>query len=369
MISIIKNRTNQKDYNNQSYNEDGIKYILKTDGDRYKLSESIFGRSLLTEFGKSLAIIEKEFKSNTLPEDKLVRNIINGLYSNSLILNNLIEMLDPIYYLPNEVENENDSILEVCEGLLSENYSLDPSVYLFHYDLFIPNFVSLLMHSHSLLDKIAIYVRDIIIFNNSSNERLIFGRTLNNSERRNKPYYFSNLIDNISILKDNNTNKVLDTIFNELCQLNNLKSIIIPGASKTLRNKIVHQETILDMGNSIFSVYRYKKKFIKLDSFVEGVNEVKNYPPIVNCIDRIHKSIMSFTLSILNSILNDRLNLSLNQSITASSIPWVNPFYDYTNDIVDESYSGDKLKLNTFDISSNGLTLKDFYYIKKDLFS
>lgn len=363
MLNIIKNTTDPKSYENQSYNESGINYITFTDNKRYQFKERIFGHNLLSEFITTQTNIEK-FCNRNNSEDKAIINIFNSLNNTMLITSKLIDILEPIYNLPSYVDNEKTIILDIDEALRENGFDLDPVVYLFYDDLFITDFESLLMHSYSLLDKIAIYMKEYKIYNNSQNEQLCFGQVLT-PRNRTKNYYFSNLITHISQLNLINTNdNLISKINNDIQQLNPLKNIIIPGQHKTLRNKIVHQETILNLSSNIFAIYRYKNKFLKFDNFVEDINSQKKYPPMVECIDRILKNIIHFNLNILNTILNDKFSLNLKTNIT-SNIPWGNPMYNHGNDILESTSQLDKIKMNTFDINSKGFTLQDFYYVKK----
>lgn len=366
MLNIIKNITKLKSYDNQSYNDLDVKYISISDNKRYQLKSSIFGQDLLDEFTNTQSNMERYCERNN-KEDKAIINIFNSLYNTMIIMSKLIDILEPICFLPTVVESENKIILEIDKAILQNNLDLDPCVYLHYDDLFITDFESLLMHSHSLLDKIAIYIKEYKVYNNSQNEQVCFGQPLTSSNR-NKNYYFSNLINHISQLNSLNTNdNLISKINNSINQLNPLKNIIIPGQYKTLRNKIVHQETILNLSSNIFAIYRYKNKILKLDNFLEDINSPKKYPPIVECIDRVLKNIIQFNLNILNTILNDKFSLTLNTNINCN-IQWDNPFYNHENDILNNSSQLEKIKMNTFDIYSKGFTLQDFYYVKKDIF-
>lgn len=367
MLSIIKNTTNISDYNNQSYNEIGINYFNITDNERHEFNISTFGSDLLIEFYKTQSTIEEYCQRNN-DEDNSIVNIVNSLHSTMLLLSKLTNSLEPIYYLPENAENDKDIILDIEENLIRNNLNLDPMVYLFYNDLFIVDFESLLMHAQSLLDKIAIYVKEYKIYNNSQNEQVCFGGVLTQSDRNEKRYYFSHLINHCQQLAAINVNdNLFNKIFSDLSQLDLLKNIVIPGQHKTLRNKIVHQETVLNLSSNIFAVYRYKNKFYKFDNFLEDINSQKKYPPIVECIDRILKHIIFFNLNVINTILNDKFGLNLNTNIS-TTIPWINPMYNHENDIIDSHSQLDKIKMNTFDIYSKGFILQDFYYVKKEIF-
>lgn len=366
MLGVVKNTTNPSEYSNQSYNEHGINYLSLTDNKRHKFNTGTFGNDLLKEFFLTQSTIEKHCQRNN-DEDKAIVNIMNSLHSTMLILSKLTNSLEPIYYLPENAENDKDIILDIDENLIQNNLNLDPMVYLFYDDLFIVNFESLLMHAHSLLDKIAIYIKEYKIYNNSQNEQICFGQALTQSDR-NQNYYFSNLIIHSSQLASNNANdNLFNKISNDLNQLDLLKNIVIPGQHKTLRNKIVHQETILNLSSNIFTVYRYRNKFYKFDNFLEDINSQKKYPPMVECIDRILKHLIFFNLNVINTILNDKFGLNLNTNIS-TTIPWINPVYNHENDIIDSHSQLDKIKMNTFDIFSTGFILQDFYYVKKEVF-
>ena len=78
MLNIIKNTTDPKSYENQSYNESGINYITFTDNKRYQFKERIFGHNLLSEFITTQTNIEK-FCNRNNSEDKAIINIFNSL--------------------------------------------------------------------------------------------------------------------------------------------------------------------------------------------------------------------------------------------------------------------------------------------------
>lgn len=368
MIGIIKNFTNDKEYNNLSFNELGIQYLGGSDNNRYQLDRSIFSSDLIREINKTRDAVHNHCKVTN--EEKLITDIFNTLYNNLIVLTKTIKNLETIYCLPDNVKNASEGILEIEEYLEKAGKDLDPVVYLFYNDLFNLNFESLLMFSHSLLDKFALYVKKYRIFH-TTNEALIFKTMLNDNKRKKMNYYFANLKEDILKLSTANPNDSLLTKLNlEINKIKPLESIIIPnGTSKTLRNRIVHQESILGISNSIFAVYRYKNKLYKFDNFVGDTKILKKeYPPIGECIDRILKNIIYFSLNNINTILNTKYNLHLNTNVT-SSIDWTNPLYNYEKYLVSEIDTSEKIKFNTFDIFHNGFVLQEFFYLKKDIFT
>lgn len=367
MITIIKN-VNDHAYDNLSFNEKGVTYLVSSDNNRYLLEKSIFDEHLISEISKTQESIHKY--CNTTDEEKLIADIFHTLYNNLIVLTEILKSLETIYYLPNQVENSSEGILEIEEKLQEMGKDLDPVVYLFYNDLFTLHFESLLMFSHSLFDKFAFYVKEYRIFN-SSNEQLIFNQILTTSQRKKKMYYFHDLKKDILKLSSANpTDSLLTKLNSEISQVKTLENIIINnGTNKTLRNRIVHKESILGISNSIFAVYRYKNKLYKFDNFIDDVKKLKKeYPPIGECIDRVLNNIIYFSLNNLNTLLNDKYSLHLNTNIT-TGITWKNPFCNYEKYLVKETDSVEKIKFNTFDVSMNGFVLQDFFYLKKDFFT
>jgi len=278
--------------------------------------------------------------------------------------------LETISCLPEIASNEKEEILEVDTKMIGNGKDLDPTVYIFHNDLFNLNFESLLMFSHSLLDKFAVYIKKYRIFH-TPNESLVFKKALNNNSRKKQMYYFSHLKSDIKKLRNANLHdSLIVKLYSEIDKIKILENIIVPsGKHKTLRNRIVHQESILGISNSIFAVYRYKNKFYKFDNFIGDTSNIKkDYPPLVECVDRILKTIVHFSLNNLNTIMNKKYNLSLNTNVT-DGINWNNPLFNYENYLVKENDPNEKIKFNTFNISHNGFVLEDFYFLKKELFS
>ncbi len=368
MIGVIKNATNDKEYNNLSFNELGVDYLSDTDKKRYRLDDTIFSTDLISEIKHTQEAVHCHCKNSK--EEKLITDIFNTFYNNLIVLTKTIKNLETIYALPDSVKNTSEGILEIEESLERIGKDFDPIVYLFYDDLFNLNFESLLMFSHSLLDKFAVYVKKYKIFH-TANERLIFNTILTDKKREKRRYYFSHLkLDIAKLSAANPRDKLLTKLNVEINNINALEDIIIPsGKGKdTLRNRIVHQETILGMSNSIFAVYRYKNKLYKFDNFVGDVKILeKEYPPLGECIDKILKNIIYFSLNNINTILNSKYNLHLNTNVT-SNINWANPLYNYEKHLIDEASPIEKIKFNTFDIYHNGFILQEFFYLKKDIF-
>lgn len=341
-------------------------------------------------------IIEKlkDIKTNVYSNDpinfsdeyKLLNHCLGSLKNILMLCAKIIATTNHINSVPKFVPNNRQHIFPTDIPILQSypHLGITNCAYVYNDELLLTYFEALLIQSQGLLDKLAIYIQNFKIYN-SQDEYIIFRSDANSAlsngtitnlnqftatttMKNRKKFYFSTLKDIINQLTTNNQNdKVYKCLKYEIDKnLTNMTDLVIssgqPGMN-TLRNKIVHEETVTSLTDNVFVVYRTNKgKIIKFDTPI-----IDRYPCVMESVSRLLNSIPRLGINTISILINEKYNKKL-PSNRKLDFKWKNTFIDYRGYIVDSSYRN-KIKLNKFDLALNGFTLNEFYYVKRNLFN
>lgn len=367
-------------------NIDGHDYIFSSDN-----KVEIDFKKILQEQNNFQAISDifielkriKDVSTEKKQRDELVLlyHSMNSLKSILLLISKIVNSIDEMNKIPPIEKDSKKSLFTTDIGIQSHIQDIAPCVYTYYDELLITYFESLLVHSQGLLDKLSIYIQrhkiydssdELLIFKEEIDEHISQGKISNPNdfhptkrEKKKKLFYFSNLKGIIDELNRNNPKDIVYQSFHREIQLHSssMYDLIVSNGKASLRNKIVHEESIMTLNDNVFVAYRTKKgKIVKFDSPI-----LDDYPPIIESVYRILTSLPQLTVNVISSILNDKFSTSLKTNHHLK-YGFYNTFIDFRKYILEEASEEDKVKLNKFDIFEDNFSLENFYFVKRSLF-
>jgi hypothetical protein len=381
MFGTIKNLTSP---NVLSMNNIGKEYLsVYSNTSEVDFKDVLQEKTNFASLDQIISELQEIKKNGTTLTDEYsqLSHCVNSLKNVLLLSSKIIQSIDSLNKIPRS-EKDNEKVLYPTDiEIYRKGLPIAPCVYTYFDDLLITYFESLLMHSQALVDKLSIYVQKYKIYG-SSDENLLFqdeikeqidAKTITNPSnftatgrmKKNKYFYFSNMTDMIKQLHTNNPSDQVYNIINSEINNNILKiqDLIVSCGRKTLRNKVVHEESLITLSDNVFVAYRTDKgKIIKFDSPI-----IDDYPPFIESYERLLTSIPELAINIISALINEKYSKSLSVN-NRLSFAWINTFIDYRKYIVESDSMDEKIKLNTFQLHQDGFTLQDFYYIKRKLF-
>jgi hypothetical protein len=173
--------------------------------------------------------------------------------------------------------------------------------------------------------------------------------------------YFSGIVEG---LEQAEGNEITDFLLRQSVKISQgVTDIVFPsGTKQTLRNKIVHQDSVQELNDNLFAIYWLRNNnVVKFDASI-----MDDYPPVMECVFNIYNTIPESVIKILSCIINTESEVDLSVDFSFD-LKWKNIFVNYNNYVV-ECGSPESTPINKFKIDEFNIVLGENFSVKSELF-